>query len=336
MPVNKNAFLRYNTLDKCFSNFGRKYYIEDLLEICSDALLDYDASKEGVKRRQLFNDIRFMKSEAGFAAPIIAIYEDKRPYYRYEDKNFSISQRPMNTDEAEIMRAALTTLSRFKGLPQFEWINEIIPKIESNFQLSPNTIPIISFQANEYLQGLEFLNSLYKNIINKNVIEIQYRPFNKPVIQQIVHPYYLKQYNNRWFLLGYNDSYDKISIFALDRIENVIDINKAYRENVIDFEEYFEDIIGVTIPEEGKIVKIILRFSNSVAPYITTNPLHGSQKQLSKNGMYLFISLSVIPNYELKKLILSFGADCTIIEPMCLKEEIKDILDKEIKNYQSY
>jgi hypothetical protein len=63
MATNKNAVLRYNTLDKCFGNFGRKYYFDDLVDEVNRALLDFDPGSTGLKTRQLRDDIRFMKSE---------------------------------------------------------------------------------------------------------------------------------------------------------------------------------------------------------------------------------------------------------------------------------
>ena len=101
MATNKNAVLRYNTLDKCFSNFGRKYYFDDLVDEVNNALLDFDPESAGIKTRQLRDDIRFMKSEAGYAAPIVAYPDGKKAFYRYDDKNYSINKKPLNQTEAE-------------------------------------------------------------------------------------------------------------------------------------------------------------------------------------------------------------------------------------------
>jgi hypothetical protein len=136
MATNKNAVLRYNTLDKCFSNFGRKYYFKDLLGKVNEVIEDFDPGCIGIKIRQLRDDIRFMKSEAGYSAPIIAIKEGKKAYYRYEDNKFSINNSPLNLTEIEQLRNAISVLQRFEGAPQFEWINEIGPMLTSHFSLN--------------------------------------------------------------------------------------------------------------------------------------------------------------------------------------------------------
>ena len=86
MATNRNAVIRYNALDKCFQNFGRKYYFQDLLDIVNEALIDFDPNSAGIKTRQLRDDIRFMKSDAGYSAPIETYSEGRKAYYRYDDK----------------------------------------------------------------------------------------------------------------------------------------------------------------------------------------------------------------------------------------------------------
>ncbi len=67
MPQNKNAIIRYNALDKCFRNPGRSYTIDDLLDECNEALTEENPNTDGIKRRQLFVDIKFMESENGWS-----------------------------------------------------------------------------------------------------------------------------------------------------------------------------------------------------------------------------------------------------------------------------
>ena len=137
MPNNKNALIRYQALDRCFRNPGRRYYWENLLEACNKALLDFDPASDGIQRRQLLDDIRFMESEQGWSIPLERHKEGKRVFYRYDDLKFSINNQPINETEAHQLKSALLVLSRFKGLPQFEWINEIIPKFEQSFLWFP-------------------------------------------------------------------------------------------------------------------------------------------------------------------------------------------------------
>ena len=96
MATNKHATIRYHALDRCFANTGRRYYIEDLIEACNVALCDYTGIDDGVKRRQIFEDINFMESEQGWSIPLERCKDGKRVFYRYEDSTFSIKNQAIN------------------------------------------------------------------------------------------------------------------------------------------------------------------------------------------------------------------------------------------------
>ncbi|MBU2555024.1 MAG: WYL domain-containing protein [Bacteroidetes bacterium] len=324
MPQNKNAIIRYQTLDKCFRNPGRRYYFEDLLSECNQALSDYDPESTGIKRRQLFDDILFMESEKGWSIPLLKLKDGKQKYYRYEDMNFSINNSPINEMESEQIKAAMLILSRFKGAPQFAWIEEMIPKLQQTFGFKTNEKEIISFDSNQYLKGIEHLGAIFNAILFKKTLTIGYQSFktDKPTIT-VISPYYLKQYNNRWYLFGKTVRFENLSIRSLDRIISVAESKEPYLPNTeVDFSEYFEDIIGITKPKDSLPLLIELWFSPKQAPYVLTKPLHGSQKKKSFDETGLIITIEVIPNYELKSLILSFGREAKVCSPAHFGDEI--------------
>ena len=321
MATNKNAILRYNTLDKCFRNFGRKYYFEDLLEKVNDVIMDFDPDCTGVKTRQLRDDIRFMKSDAGYFAPIVAYQEGKKAYYRYSNKDFSINNSPLNETEAEQLRNAISVLQRFEGAPQFEWINEIGPMLDSQFGLSDSR-KIMSYDTNIDYTGYEYITQIFNAILNKRVLEVDYEPFNKPAFKLEFHPYYLKQYNNRWFAFGLNKmlEIDKWNL-ALDRIQNIEEVDVGYVDSDINWEDHFFDIIGVTMPE-GTVEEVELVFSAQQANYIKTKPLHPTQKDYVQENGDLLVKIKVILNYELEMKLLSFADKVTVVHPKKLKDNI--------------
>lgn len=335
MATNKHAIIRYQTLDKCFSNNGKRYYIEDLLEVCNEAIFNFDTTSNGIKKRQLYDDIKFMESEQGWSIPLEKVKDGRRAFYRYEEASFSINKQPLNDAEAEQLKSAMLVLSRFKGLPQFEWVNELIPKLDKTFGLYNKNQEVISFDNNQFLKGTEFITPLFKAIQNKQTLIIEYKSFKSEVSQNIIfHSYHLKQYNNRWFLFGKHDDFSNLTNLALDRIEAVEQSAEPFDESeLIDFDEYFDDFVGVTKPLNTDLVKVKLKASAELAPYIITKPLHGSQRKIETSENYYTFSINVIPNYELKKLLLSFGSEITIIEPLSLKNEIIDIINKSIDNY---
>lgn len=332
MSTNKHAIIRYQTLDKCFRNSGRNYAIEDLVEECNKSIYDYTGKEEGIKKRQLYDDIRFMESEQGWSIELKKVKDGRRVFYKYEDPKFSISNQPLNETEANQLREALLTLNRFKGLPQYNWINEINTRLESSFNLKQQTNIIISFEQNEYLKGLEFIPILYNAIHYRKVLCITYKSFNSDkALTFIISPYYLKQYNMRWFLFGKCEDYETITNLALDRIENIKIIEEKYIDTNIDFNDYFEDVIGVTIPFDD-VLNISLQVDKSLIPYITTKPLHGSQKIKEFNNKFE-VHLKLIPNYELETLILSFGEKIQVLGPKTLVEKITDRINKMKNNY---
>lgn len=335
MATNKHATIRYHALDQCFSNTGRRYFIEDLIEACNNALYEYTGSTIGIKRRQVFEDIKFMESDQGWSIPLERYKDGKKVYYRYSEKSYSIKTQAINETEAKQLKETLSILTRFKGMPQFEWMEEMLIRIESAFNLKGNNTAIVGFEQNPYLKGLNYFTEIFNDIQYKRVIEIKYKSFkNVNSVDIALHPYFLKQYNSRWFLFGFNEEVKSISNLALDRIVEIKETHKAFIENkTIDFEEYFEDIIGVTVKADKDPVKVLLQINKKLWPYIETKPIHGSQKIKSQNENSVVIELSLVINYELSSLLFSLGEEVKVLAPEELKLILKCKADALLKNY---
>ncbi len=336
MATNKHAQIRYKVLDTCFKNTGRDYTFEDLIDAINETLVDVDPSADGISVRTVREDIAFMESELGWSAEIERIRFGKKCIYRYKNPDFSINNQPLNQTELSQISTALEIIGRFEGMPQFDLVKSILTKINNGVEINNEKESIISFDNNQYLRGIEHLGTLFNTINSRKVIKVVYRPFkyNEDIII-ILHPYYLKQYNNRWFVLGLNDELKKIYTVALDRIVSFETITKKYIKNTeIDFKEYYEDVIGVTKPENGKVVKVELQFNNNAGPYVFTKPLHESQhnKKFDENG--LLVTIEVIPNVEFEKLILSFGDDVRIISPKKIVEQFKAKYKSALDQYK--
>lgn len=336
MSVNKNALIRYKILDKCFRNPGKKYFINDLIEECEKVMLDIDPESKGISRRQIFDDILFMESSEGWSVELNRHRDGKKVYYRYSDISFSINNMPLNEVELNHLKAAIDILSQFRGMPQFEWFNEMLPKLEQRLSTETHSHQIIDFDNNQYLKGIELLGVLYNAIRYKKVLLIQYKPFDSEVgLNFVIHPYYLKQYNNRWFLFGFNPDKRKYDWnLAIDRIVKIEENKIKYLSNKqINWNEYFEDIIGVTKPEGAEIQKVTLHFNQNSGRYMVNKPIHGSQKTKWLANGTLELSLNIIINYELERLILSYADSVKVIQPKSLLKTIKQRLNKALDNY---
>ena len=328
MTDKSNAYLRYRVLDKCFRDFDKRYFIEDLVEVCSKAQFKDFGTNKGISRRQVLYDIAFMSSEDGWKAPIRKFKDGVRVFFRYQNSDFSINKQPFNNEERSQVLAALDTISKFKGLPQFGWVSEISARIDSELDLSEDKKLMIDFGQNIDLIGLDFITPLYNAIKNKKVLSIAYKSFNDNEIKTyVLHPYFLKHYNNRWFLFGLNDELKKIQNIALDRIQSFEESSNLYQDNEsIDFSHYFDDVVGVTVNKQKPLERVVLSVANSLLPYIETKPLHSTQKIIYRGEKSTEIAIDIVPNYELKSLILSHGERISVVKPLDLRESIAKIV----------
>ncbi|WP_395625720.1 helix-turn-helix transcriptional regulator [Daejeonella sp.] len=335
MGTNKHATIRYHALDRCFSNYGRKFFIEDLVNACNESIYQFSGIEDGVKKRQVFDDITFMESEQGWSVTLDRIKDGKRVYYRYANKSFSIKNQAINQSEAEQLKETLAILSRFKGLPHFEWIEEIQIKLEDTFKLKGNIQSTVGFEQNPFLKGLNHFTGIFNAIQNQIVLAITYQGYKQNIPKEVVlHPWYLKQYNNRWFLFGFNQEFQAITNVALDRIIGFEESKIKYcKNNEINFDEYFDDVIGVTIKKELLVEKVLIRINHDLWPYIESKPLHGSQKIKSKTDTNVLIELSVQVNHELLALLFSYMDALEIIEPKSLRLRFINISEKLFKKY---
>jgi len=334
MSTNKNAILRYKTLNRCFQNTGRKYSFDDLLNEVNNALLDDAPESSGINIRQLRADLQFMRSEVGYSAPIESeIFSGKKHVYFYSDPNFSIHNSPLNETEIHQFKNALTLLSRFEGSLGFEWISEVSVILQDSFGLKTNNEKVISFERNLDYTGENYISLLFNSIVNKRVLSIEYTPFGQESSAIQFHPYFLKQYNNRWFVFGLNQA-NNIATWnlALDRIKSIEELNVSYQDNETDWDFHFASIYGVSKPFDQNEEEVQLLFTKMQAPYVITKPLHETQKHYSQEDG-LLVKLSLIPNFELEQLILSFGEGVKVLLPVHLKDKISDRIKLSLSQY---
>ena len=328
MATNKNALIRYKYLDKLLSDRYHYYDIHELTNKVNSMLCDDGFRK--VTRRCIEKDIVYLQEEP-FRAPIKRFKCDGKNCVAYKDSSFSIFKQEMSQEERNLLREVLNTIGQFDGLDNFEWLEKLKNGLGYNRRRQ-----IISFSNNPYLQNSNLLGTLFDMISNKVVIRLSYHTFQNETIRSIdFHPYLLKQYNDRWFLLGAVDSDKKILTFALDRIDNVEpQPEKEYEECSENLYERFEDIVGVTLYENRPIEHILCWVSETSKRYIDTKPIHGSytplkcDSELKLRNEYpqleggMFFTLDCIPNYELIRVLCSFGKELVVLEPSNIKDEI--------------
>lgn len=335
MPINRNALIRYQTIDKCLQNRYRKWTLEDLINAVSDTLYEYEGMDNGVSRRTIQADIQMMRSEKlGYNAPIVVI--DKK-YYCYEDPHYSIANIPLTDTDLAKLKEVVEILKQFKGFAHFKDLSGMVQRLEDKiYTAKTNQISIIDFEKNDNLKGLEFIETLYQAILQKHSLEITYQSFKANQPQTFVfHPYLLKEYRNRWFVLGLKGELGKpLTLLALDRIVLIGQSSHHYLANKeVDLQNYFKDVIGVTVTNQ-ETDEVMIKVDNSNAPYVLTKPLHHSQKTIETTKTHIVVSIKVQWNFELEREILGFGESMQIIAPPRLKRKIKSRARKMLDLYE--
>lgn len=337
MSKNKSALIRYKAIDACLSNFNRKFFIEDIVAKCNELLAEEGLS---VKKRQVIEDMRFIESEVGYATTIEKIPFGKKKYYRYESPKISIREKEplMNANELAVLKSAIGVLQKVKGLPHYDWLDEIVPRLSLHFKQPPLKKEIIDFEDNKYLTGKHYLGYLFQYILEEKVLQVEYKPFTQSHAELwLLHPYYLKQHNHRWFCLGYVEQKGMIQTLALDRIVSMKILSFPHKPNVyLDMEQYFKDFIGITKPQNESLTLIQFKVAPERSPYVLTKPLHSSQIHLeSQKDAYDwdYFSIEVIPNLELQAKILELGNHIEIISPQSLRMQIAARLQQAYQLY---
>lgn len=333
MPNTKSSDIRYKVLDRCLRRGG--YSTVRLMEAVSKEL-EFQGYEPVTALNTIRNDLRYIDS----TYPDVHIVETKsgrNKTYAYENPESSIYKLQINDDELGQLSQCMAILSQFEGMPQMEWLQSFLERFRLSLNIDPDGKRVVGFDENKYLVGREYFSRLLSAISNKEVLDISYKSFKDDSVKhKIVHPYYIKEYNNRWFLLGRTEGYDTVSTFAFDRIENIdnaIDIEYV-PNNEIDFnDDYFTEMIGVTKPLEETKQKVGIRVSRNLYPYIATKPIHETQKVKGTDDSSVTIEIELYINYELKQLLLSYGDGIEVLYPGALRRQLRSKLENALKNY---
>lgn len=327
--MNNDQFVRYKALDRCFRDIYGSYTITDLVEVCSKAVSAFHGDMDRkVAQRTVEKDIEDLRLR----------YEVKlqerlrlghKKLYRYEDTSFSLMQTLLADGELEqmMLQNVLDTLSLYDDVPQYKWLYMFLQQRING--IKANETQAIEFQNNPDLMGMEHFGILLNAIINHQPITIRYQKYHREPRDCQVHPYLLKQFNDRWFLIGRTDGFDNLSNYAIDRIQEVSLLGIPFQPAGLDLTEYFEDVIGVSKDNRVEPVDVVIRIKKNRYPYVESKPLHSSQTPLRKmwDDEHCVIRLHVQINNELEASILSLGCDAEVLEPESLRESIKKKID---------
>ena len=335
MPLNRNTLMRIRTIDACLRRRQRLWPLEDLSQACEDALYDYEGIC-GISTRTIQRDIELMRSDKlGYYAPIIV---KEKKYYTYEDPNYSITKLPLSKKDVEELNSAMDIIKHYGCFQSMAGQEDILARMQDQIECQDNHKQVVYLETNNKLKGFNFLSALYEHIRRKDPITIEYQSFKsrRPSTFQL-SPYILKESNNRWFLLAYSAKMNDIMTIALDRVIAVNkDMEGKYTENTFfSPNTYFGEMVGVTRNIESKPQLVTIWVNAEHAPYVLTKPMHSSQQLITRNDdASIVITLNVILNLELERLILGFGRHVEVIAPKELRHRIAQTVLMTVARYQ--
>jgi len=301
--MSKHGTIRRYTL--IIEKIGRNQYPS--FEIINDFLLKHGFE---VSTRTIQRDIEQIRFEFGIEIK----------YDRIRNGYFIDAEESINTD----------SFLRF-----LEIVNTAELLTES-LKESKDTLNFISFESHGHLRGTENLKPILFAIKNNRIVSFTHENFDTGAQKKYsVKPHLLKEYQNRWYLVGIISNTSKFRTFGIDRILNLEVKKEVFKKQTkTNPLELFENTIGLTY-SFNKLEDVILSFTPLQAKYVKSLPLHKSQEIIKENEKEVQVKLRIVPNYEFKQKILMLGDTVVVLKPKWLANEIKKSLTATLKKYNS-
>lgn len=327
MPANKYALLRYRIIDRCISGGGFPSK-EDLRYACEEAL--YGSDGENISDSTIEKDLWAMRneSELGYYAPI-KYHRDHRGYY-YDEEGYSINEVQLGDDDLEAIRFAANTLIQFRDLPIFQQFDQAISKIADRLSVAPDLDTsgverFMQFESTPAAGGSQHLSTLLEAAKNSNPLKLTYKKFSSDSEAEYeLHPYLLKEYRNRWYLLGLDVGKQAIRTFGLDRIQTIeVNTKDTFTQQNFDSESYFKHAVGITVIDNSPPTKVVLKANSVLSSYLISQPLHPSQK-VTQNEDHVIISYDILITFEFIQWIMGLITEIEVLEPQSLRDKIAE------------
>ena len=283
--------------------------------------------------------------------------QNKGKAYKYIGKN----DDPLAEERKAVVQKSVEDYVAFckasAGILPASWFSSFFENtqllLDTNRESKDGEVRICS-GLEQNLTNIDLLPVFYKAIANKQVLRFDYQRFGQEAFSLVFHPQFIKEYNGRWFVFGeaerqrvgeqssgirepyqaYNVPLDRI-VGEVSEVNDVeyIPASKGF------YQDYFNNIVGVTHEKGAKVEEVIIRTKTEYQHgLLLTKPLHHSQKETlpfgeHDNQWYGEVRLTIEPNRELRGRILLYGENLEVISPMSLREQIRDILKRQMQQY---
>ena len=272
--------------------------------------------------------------------------QNKGKAYKY----IGMNDDPLSEERKAVVQKSVEDYVAFckasAGILPASWFSSFFENtqllLDTNRESKDGEVRICS-GAEQNLTNIDLLPVFYKAIANKQVLRFNYQRFGQEPFSLVFHPQFIKEYNARWFVFGEADRepYQAYNV-PLDRI-----VGEVSEVNDVEYipapkgfyQEFFKNILGVTHEKDAKVEEVIIRTKTEYQHgLLLTKPLHHSQKETlpfgeHDNQWYGEVHLTIEPNRELRGRILLYGDNLEVISPMSLREQIKEILIKQMEQY---
>ncbi len=329
MNYSNSALLRYRVIDGMLKNTMSRYpKMQNLREACQEKLgLEDLPSIETIQK-----DIANMKRPfpEGFDAPIK--FNRAKLGYEYTDSAYSFSGVTLHREELDAIREAVEIIRAIGDTRVGDQFNHAVEKLLSSTlektDAGEENLPVLQTMVAPVSRGFEHFDLLYKACkerIPVSFIHFSYK--NRNFKHIILHPFLIKEFDNRWYFIGYSELHKETRTFGLDRVSEPVLLKKKYiSSDTKELSTYLKDIYGVYPIPDSKKVKIKIKVSRLLTHYFQAYPLHESQKITKESNGTSFITFELIPSVELARYFLSQGRHVEIIEPAWLQDFIKNLV----------
>ena len=342
LKMNKKSFLRYQLIDKYLKrNLGPTYV--QLAEQVNEELSELNVEEEDGKLKMKYTVtdrmIRIDIEEMQNIYPVTILKKNGRLYY--ENREDSIDNVDLRDEDKHVLGLAVQTFNMYKGTPFFEKFDDIITRIMTNSILRKitkrNSKKFIQIGEMHGDTGQQWLEKIYEAISEEKTLKVHYVNYGEKASIRTISPYLLKEYRNKWYLIAYVHEVsrpEKTLLMNLSRIEKIEDsIEQFIIDKGFDPDDYFKFCLGVFHMHGTEPIDVKLKLKGSIIKLVLEDKIHPTQEIITKTDDELIVRFRVYNTPELKNLIMSYGKNCEVIEPLTLRKEIKESLMLAINNY---
>ena len=188
----------------------------------------------------------------------------------------------------------------------------------------------------EIPDGEQYLPAILEALKKNLILGMSYQSFSRDETHTFeVEPYCLKAFKQRWYLIARSPYYDKVMIYALDRVKWLGLTEKSFRyPKDFNAEEFFEDCFGIIADQSIDVETVKIKVSAGQANYLRSLTLHQTQREIERNDEYSIFTVRLRPTFDFRQEILSQGCDIEVLEPKWFRDEMAEIAKSMWNKYK--